>query len=211
MKKIFLTLSFFAAFALFTSCSDNFVEDMLDKVDGTGTATIDDSDPVEFPSSIVMYNKEAKVPCAIGMAMSSTLVELLDMDDLDDLKFPVMAYRLIGEKFKSGANLTVNVTITDEDLKDFDYKSLLNGKFADKNVVGIAESEDRFYIMKTGSIDIKKSTLTKIKGEYSGSAYVISIVDGQAVMESRLVKIEGSFYSRVSPMFGWLSDLQNEY
>lgn len=212
MKKVLFALVV-CTFVL-TSCSENFVEDLFDKVDGSATSTITDNggsiNQVDYSNSVVILDKKATNPYALGISMSMAFTDLSLIEDEDDLEFPFMVYRFLGEKFKSGDIFRIDNTLTNEDLVDFDYKSLLNGQYANKNIIGLAVSDSKFYIMQNGTATLTKVKPTKIKGEYSGKAYVINIVDGKAVLEEELVQLSGSFISRIIPKMAWLDNLQSE-
>ena len=209
MKKIFLVVALFASAALFCSCGDNLLQGMFELVSGNATSTVGGEGSEEYTSSIVMLDEDAPTPFAIGLAMSMEVDDLLNIGSVDDLKFPFMAYRLVGRTLSSGDKLTVNNYLTNEDLVDFDYKCLLNGKFADNHVVGIAVSPTKFYVMSTGTIKLSKVTKTKIVGSYSGRAYVID-TEATPMLSEEQVDMSGEFKSRVTPMMGWLKNLQED-
>lgn len=212
MKKVLFSLVV-CSFIL-SSCSENFIEDLFDKVDGSATSTITDNagsiDQLDYSNSIVVFDKQATNPYALGLSMNMAFADLTMIEDENDLGFPLMTYRFLGKKFKSGDIIKIDNTLTNEDLVNFDYKSLLNGQYADKNIIGVAVSDSKFYIMQNGTATLTKVKTTKIKGEYSGRAYVISIVDGNPVLGDELVQLSGSFVSRIIPKMAWLDDLQSE-
>jgi hypothetical protein len=209
MKKLFLAVALFVGATVFCSCGDNFLQDMFELVSGNATTTIEGEGTSEYTSSIAMYDEDAPKPFLIGLAMSMDVNDLLSIGSADDLKFPFMAYRLVGRTFSSGDKFSVNNYLTEEDLVDFDYKCLLNGKFAGNHVVGIAVSPTKFYIMSTGTIKLTKVTKNKITGTYSGRAYMID-TEATPMLSAEQVDISGEFKSRVTPMMGWLKNLQDQ-
>ena len=211
MKKIITVLVTFASVILFSSCTDDIMQEVFDLVSGNATTTItdnDSSDTDEYTSSIVMFNKKESNPYAIGLSSSIDINELMNIDDADDLKFPFMCYRFTGN-LRSGQTLTVNNILTNEDVEDFDYHWLLNGKFSANHVVGIAVSASKFYIMSNGTINLNKVTKNKVTGSFSGSAYVLDL-DATPKLSDEQVSISGNFKSRVTPMMGWMEKLQEE-
>ena len=209
MKKIFLAVALFVGATVFCSCGDNFLQGMFELVSGNATSSVGGGATEEYTSSIVMLDEDAPSPFAIGMAMSMDVNDLLSLGSVEDLEFPFMAYRLVGRTFSSGDKITVNNYLTEADLVDFDYKCLLNGKFAGNHVVGIAVSPTKFYVMSTGSIKLTKVTKTKSVGSYSGRAYVIDL-DATPMLAEEQVDMSGEFKSRVTPMMGWLKNLQDQ-
>jgi len=209
MKKLFLVVAVFAGALLFSSCGDNFVQDVFELVSGNGTVALAGASEEELTTSIVMFDKDAPKTCAIGLAMDMQVNDLINANSASDLDFPFLCYRLIGDNVKSGKTLSVNNVLTEEDLQDFNYKSLLNGKFANNQVVGYAVSDHEFYIMSTGSIHLTKVSKTKVVGSFDGMAYYID-TDNLAMLSEELVPIQGSFKSRVVPMMDWLKKLQEE-
>lgn len=211
MKKIFATLAILSSVVLFSSCTDDFMQEVFDLVSGNATTTITDNDSSntdEYTSSIVMFNKKESNPYAIGLSTSIDINELMNMDDVDDLEFPFLCYRFTGN-LRSGQTLSVNNVLTNEDVEDFDYHWLLNGKFSTNHVVGIAVSASKFYIMSNGTINLNKVTKNKVTGTFSGSAYVLDL-NAAPKLSDEQVSISGNFKSRVTPMMGWLEKLQEE-
>ena len=209
MKKIFLIIATFAGAIFFSSCGDDPLQDMFELVSGNGTVTIDNGEEQELTTSIVMFDKKAPETCAIGLAMNMLVDDLINASNASDLDYPFLSYRVIGDNVKSGATLTVNNVLTEEDLMDFNYRSLLNGKFAKNQVVGYAVSDHEFYIMSTGSIHLTKVSKTKVVGSFDGMAYFID-TENPTMLSEELVPIKGTFKSRVVKMMNWLQQLQNE-
>ena len=209
MKKVFLIIAAFAGAIFFSSCGDNFMQDMFELVSGNGTVIIGNGSEQELTTSIVMFDTEAPKTCAIGLSMNMDVNDLINAGSSSDLDYPFLCYRVIGDDVKSGKTLTVNNVLTEEDLQDFNYRSLLNGKFANNQVVGFAVSDHEFYVMSTGSIHLTKVSKTKVVGSYDGMAYFIDTQDPNMLSEE-LVHIQGTFKSRVIKMMGWLQRLQQE-
>ena len=207
MRKAFISFAVIICAALFCSCSDNFIQNMFELISGKATTTINNEKSAEYTSSIVMF-EENPTPYALGLSMSIEVEYLMNLSGVEDLSFPFLAYRLNGD-IKSGQTLDVNNVLTEEDLENFDYQWLLNGKFADNHVVAIAESDTKFYIMSNGTIDIAKVTKTKVKGSFTGTAYVIDL-NATPMLAEEQVSINDTFTSRVAPIMKWLLDLQEE-
>lgn len=211
MKKIFATLAILASVVLFSSCTDDFMEEIFDLVSGNATTTVtdnDSSDTDEYTSSIVMFNKKESNPYAIGLSMSIDINDLMNLKDADDIKFPFLCYRFTGN-IRSNQTLKVNNILTNEDVEDFDYHWLLNGKFSTNHIVGIAVSDTKFYIMSKGNVSLNKVSKTKVTGSFSGSAYVLDLNATPKLSEEQ-VTISGTFKSRVTSMMSWLEKLQEE-
>lgn len=209
MKKLFLIIAVFAGAVFFSSCGDDPLQDMFELVSGNGTVIVNNGSEQDLTTSIVMFDKEAPETCAIGLAMNMDVNDLINAGSSSDLDYPFLCYRVIGNDVKSGSTLTVNNVLTEEDLQDFDYRSLLNGKFANNQVVGYAISDHEFYVMSTGSIHLTKVSKTKVVGSYDGMAYFID-TENPNMLSEVLVPIQGTFKSRVIKMMGWLQRLQNE-
>lgn len=207
MKKIVLVVLALSASFLFTSCGE-FWENMFGRITGNAVATIDGR-TTELSSSIAMMDKKATPKYVVGLATVMDIDDLIKIDSEDDIEYPVLCYRLTGNNIKSGAMLTASNVLTEEDLRDFDYTSLINGSFSDNQVVGIAVSESKFYVMSSGSIRIDKVRPAKITGYYSGSAYVIDLNADPMISEEQVI-ISGTFVSRFVPIKPWISRLQKK-
>ena len=116
---------------------------------------------------------------------------------------------MIGDNLESRATLSVNNVLTNEDLDNFDYRSLLNGQFANSQVIGYAVSPTKFYVMKSGSIHLTKVNKNKVVGSFEGKAYFIN-TEATPMLSENVVDISGSFKSRVVPMLKWLQELQEQ-
>ncbi len=211
MKKLFVLVALFSGAMLFTSCGDDFAQNVFDMVSGNANVTYSEGNDEDFSSSIVMYDREASHPYALGVSMNMDIDQLLNTTSADQIQFPCMAYRLVGSEFSSGTDLTVNNVLTEAELNDFSYQSLMNGRFAENHVVGIALNEHQFYVMSTGQIHIAKVNISKIEGSFEGNAYLIDVTNGDnPTISTELYPISGSFKSRVIPMLPWLANLQSE-
>jgi len=213
MKKILTTLAVIAGVILFTSCGDNFMQDVFDLVSGDATTTVQDNETgggneTDYTSSIAMFNDDDDNPFTIGLSMTIDIDDLINLRDAENITFPFMCYRFVGD-IHSNQSLAVNNVLTNEDVEDFDYHWLLNGKFANNHIVGIAVSDTKFYIMSTGSISLDKVTKTKVTGAFSGSAYLLDLNATPKLSEEQF-PISGTFKSRVVSMFEWIEDLQDE-
>lgn len=207
MKKIVLAVLAISATFLFVSCSD-FFDDLFGNVKGEATVIINSGAESKFSSSIVMQGTNDSVPFCVGLAMNMDVKELMKIENADQVEYPVFCYRFSGNDIKSGATLTANNTLTEEDLADFRYTDMISGKFADSQVIGIAESDTKFYVMSSGTIQIDNVKKNKISGSYSGSAYVIDR-NATPMLSEEQVTISGTFVSRVVPMMTWINRLQN--
>ena len=205
MKKILFAILAVSATFLFSACG-SFWDDPIGRSTGSATSIVNGV-LMEYESSIVMIDKEATPKYAVGLASVMTIGEMLDIDDENDIIYPVFCYRFTGENIKSGATLTANNVLTEEDLVDFDYTSIINGKFSDNQSVGFAESDTKFYIMSTGTITLDKVKKSKVKGSYSGRAYVIDR-NADPMLSEEQVDFSGTFVSRVTPMMPWVSRIQ---
>ena len=208
MKKTLLPLVLLTLALLFTSC-DNGINGLLELFTGDATSVINGGSEDKYTSSIIMYNDEDNPSYAIGLATAMDVTELMHISGVKDLEFPFLTYRLTHNNLSANTRLEVDNTLTNEDLVDFDYRSLLSGKFAENQVVGIAKTPTLFYVMKSGSITITKVKDTKVEGNYSGDAYVIDL-EAEPMLSEQLVPINGSFSSKVIPMMDWLLQLQEE-
>ena len=208
MKKIFLVVAVFAGALLFSSCGDDPLQEMFELVSGKSSVTVGDGYSDEFSTSIAMFG-EAETPYVLGMSMEIDVNKLIASGSVEEIDYPFMCYRFVGDNLKKGATLTVNNVLTDEDLDNLDYRSLLNGQFANNQMVCYAISPSEFYVMKTGSIHLTKVNKSKVVGSFEGTAYFIN-TEATPVLSETLVDISGSFKSRVVPMMKWLNDLQEQ-
>lgn len=209
MKKIILSASLLIGLAVvFTACTGNFMQDMFNLVSGHASSTVRGSETEEYDSSIAMNLTEIDHPCTIGLCTSMDIDALQNIHNEEDLEFPFMSYRFVGSKLTSGSNLTVNNDLTNVDIENFDYRSLLDGSFAENNVVAVAVSATKFYVMSTGNIHLKKVNNNKVVGNFSGSAYVIDI-EAEPKLSEEQVSFSGDFKSRVIPVMDWLVRLQD--
>lgn len=207
MKKIILAVLAISATFLFTSCSD-FWDDLFGNIKGNATSIIDNGGEEEYASSIVMKGTNASVPFYVGMAMNMDVSELMKIENEDQISYPIFCYRLSGNNLKSGTTLTVDNVLTEEDLADFRYMDMIGGKFAESQVIGIAESDTKFYVMSSGTIKLDKVKKTKVSGSYRGTAYVIDR-NAEPMLSEEQVAISGTFVSRVVPMMAWVKRLQD--
>ena len=207
MKKFVLAILAVSIAFLLTSCGD-FWENMFGKITGTATVTVN-GEKSEYSSSIAMKGTNASVPFYVGLAMDMDISDLMEIGSADEIEFPMMSYRITGSDLKSGTTLTVNNVLTEEDLVDFDYTTMISGKFADSQVVGIATSATKFYIMSTGTFKLDKVKKTKASGSFSGRAYVIDRT-AEPMLAEEQVSISGTFVSRVVPMMAWVKRLQEK-
>lgn len=208
MKKIVLVLFAISASFFFVSCSD-FFDDLFGNIKGEATAIINNGAESKFSSSIVMQGTNDSVPFCVGLAMNMEIKELMKIENEDQVEYPVFCYRFTGDNIKSGATLTANNTLTEEDLADFRYTDMISGKFANSQVIGIAESDTKFYVMSSGTIKIDNVKKNKITGSYSGSAYVIDR-NAEPMLSEEQVTISGTFASRIVPMMSWIKKLQDK-
>ena len=212
MKKIFLFVAVLAGMTVFTSC-ENMFNNIIDKITGNASSIIGSGDTAveqEYTASIIMFEKNADPQYAVGLSMVMDIEELLNIDELEDLQYPFLVYRVVGNKIKKGSTFTVNNTLTEEDLKDFDYESLISGQFSENNLVGIAVNTHEFYIMNTGTISLSKVTSSKVVGSFTGSAYKIDLDNEHQMISPELVPMSGNFTSRVTNLLKWLMDLQTK-
>ena len=207
MRKFVVAVVAFCAVVLFASCSD-FWDDLFGNITGSATSVVNNGGETEYASSIVMKGTNASVPFYVGMAMDMDVSELMKIENEDQITFPIFCYRLSGNNLKSGATITVNNVLTEEDLADFRYTDMIGGKFSESQVVGIAESDTRFYVMSTGTIKLDKVKKAKISGSYTGRAYVIDR-NAEPMLSEEQVTISGNFVSRVVPMMAWIKRLQD--
>lgn len=208
MKKTLLPLVLLALTLLFTSC-DNGINGLLELFTGDATSVVNGDSEDKYTSSIIMFNEDSDPSYAIGLATAMDVTELVHISGVKDLEFPFLTYRLVHNNLSANTRLEVDNTLTEEDLVDFDYRSLLSGKFANNQVVGIAKTPTLFYVMKSGSITVTKVKDTKVEGTYAGDAYVINL-ENSPMLSDQTVPISGSFSSKVIPMMDWLLKLQEE-
>ena len=206
MKKIVLAVLAISATLLFTSCSD-FWDNMFGKITGKATSSINGAPEDEYCSSIAVRDKKADVPYCVGLAMNMDIDDLIKIENEDQIVYPIFCYRLTGKNIKSGATLTANNTLTEEDLLNMTYTDIISGKFSDNHVVGIAESDTKFYVMSTGTIGLDKVNGVKVTGHFSGRAYVIDR-NAEPMLSEEQVAISGTFISRLVPMKAWIKRLQ---
>lgn len=207
MRKFVVAAVAFCAVVLFASCSD-FWDDLFGNITGSATSVVNSGGETEYASSIVMKGTNASVPFYVGMAMNMDVSELMKIENENQITYPIFCYRLSGDNLKSGATLTVNNVLTEEDLADFRYTDMIGGKFSENQVVGIAESDSKFYVMSTGTIKLDKVKKAKVTGSYTGSAYVIDR-NAEPMLSEEQVTISGTFVSRVVPMMAWINRLQD--
>ena len=208
MKKIVLAILAISATFFFVSCSD-FFDDLFGTVKGEATAIINSGTETKFASSIVMQGTNDSVPFYVGLAMNMDVKDLMKIENENQVEYPVFCYRFSGNDIKSGVTLTANNTLTEEDLVDFRYTDMISGKFANSQVIGIAESDTKFYVMSSGTIQIDNVKKNKITGSYSGSAYVIDR-NAEPMLSEEQVTISGTFISRIVPMMAWINGLQDK-
>ena len=208
MKKTLLPLVLLTLAMLFAAC-DNGINDLLELFTGNAVSVINGDTEDKYTSSIIMYDNEDQPSYAIGLATAMDVTELIHISGVKDLEFPFLTYRLVHNNLSANTRLEVNNILTEADLVDFDYRSLLDGRFSQNQVVGIAKTPTLFYVMKSGSITITKVKDTKVEGNYSGDAYVIDL-EAEPMLSDQLVPISGSFSSKVIPMMDWLLQLQED-
>lgn len=209
MKKIVLPIAILACALLLTSCSENLLQDMFELISGNATATINGSETESFSSSIAMFENKKAEPVLTSLSMNIEIDDLMNLTSENDITFPFLAYRLVGNDLTSNATLKIENTLTEEDMVDFDYTNLINGKFADSQIVGMALSKTQFYVMKSGELKLDKVSGKKITGSYSGTAYFIDL-EANPILSEEEVPFKGTFTSRVIPLMKWLQELQEE-
>lgn len=208
MKRIVLVFLAICTTVLFTSCSD-FWDNMFGKITGKATTSINGAAEDEYSSSIVMRDKKAPVTFYVGIAMNMDIDDLMDIDNEEQIEYPIFCYRFTGNNIKSGATLTANNTLTEEDLVDMKYTDIISGKFFDNQIVGIAESDTKFYVMSSGTIKLDKVNGVKVTGHFSGRAYVIDR-NAEPMLAEEQIAISGTFISRLVPMMAWVKKLQKK-
>lgn len=207
MRKVCSFIAIIACAIICCSCGDDFLQGLFELVSGNATSSINGEKGDEYTSSIAMF-QDASNPAVLGLSMSIDVEDLMNLSNVDDMEFPFLSYRITGN-VASNKQYYVKNELTEADLENFDYKWLINGKFADNNIVSVAVSDRKFYIMSSGTIDVKKVSKTKVKGSYSGIAYFIDL-DATPMLSDELVTLSGEFTSRVIPMMKWLQELQAE-
>ncbi|MBP5241677.1 MAG: hypothetical protein J6Z26_07215 [Bacteroidales bacterium] len=218
MKKLFLTIAVIAGAMFFASCEEEAMQEIVAEITGKAACTIgggeeggESLEEVSFSSSMAMSKEdfEKANQYTIGLAMKMTINQLLHLDDSTSIIFPMLAYRLTGT-VNTGDVFTVNNALSPADTVDFDYRSLIDGKFAGRQLVGVAVSKSKFYLMKSGTITITETNDSKIVGEFDGRAYTIDLNANPKVDFAQSVAFSGSFQSRWTTMLGWIINMQNE-
>lgn len=209
MRKIFLPIAILVCALFLSSCGDNLLQDMFEMVSGNATATVNGVETEEFSSSIAMFENKKADPVLTSLSMNIDIDVLMNLSSEGEISFPFLGYRLVGNNLTSNVTLKVDNTLTDEDMVDFDYTSLIDGKFAENQVIGLALSKTQFYVMKTGDVKLSKVSNKKVSGSYSGTAYFIDL-EADPVLAEEEVPFEGTFTSRIIPLMNWLRELQNE-
>lgn len=205
MKKTFIAIALFICAIMMSSCDENFLRELLT---GSATTVIGDNEPDEYTSSIVLFGDVDSLPFALGLATTMDVEQLMNLHGPEDITFPLMTYRIV-DSVHAGQTFNINYELTDEDLEDFNYEWLINGKFADKNFVGVAKSETLFYLMNSGEITVTSKSSSKMVGTFSGSAYVINL-EADPMISEEVVPITGEFTSRIAPIMNWLELLQEQ-
>ena len=209
MKKLFFTMAIIAGAMFFTSC-DETVEAIVNELTGNATTAVEGTS-TNFSASMDM-TKEAEEkanPYTIGLSMSMSINDLLNLSDTNSIVFPLMAYRITGI-VSEGASYTVDNVIDSADVINFDYRSLFNGNFAGAQLVGLAVNKTKYYLMKTGTINITEVTENKVVGTFEGTAYSIDREADPMVEFDQSVPFAGSFSSRSTTMIGWILNMQSE-
>ena len=208
MKKMFVFAAILAGAVLFASC-DNLIQDLVSGFTGKAKSIIGSTEngntPLEheYTSSVIVFDTANPPKYAVSLSMVMGIEELLKISSEDELRFPFLLYRLVGDSIKEGVTFMVNNTLTNEDLKDFDYESLISGEFAENQLVGIAVSPTLFYVMHEGKITLSEVTDKKVTGTFTGTAYVIDL-DASPLLSDDLVPMSGDFSSRVTDLLSWL-------
>ena len=206
MRKTLLFMVVLAGMVL-ASCDDPFFNQVLNKITGTATVTIGEGPEQQFTASLAVIEDDLQPQYAVGLSSVMTIEQALEVDGEEDLIFPFMFYRLVGDSIATGVTFTVDNTLTNEDLQNFDYHTLLTGEYGDSQVLGVAASPDLFYVMKTGTISISQVTNKKLIGTFTGMAYVIDLtVD--PILTGDLVPVSGSFSSGLTDILMWLLEMQ---
>ena len=215
MKKVFVFMAVVAGMVLFTSC-ENMLENIIDKLTGNATSLVGGSADgttlefdQEYTSSIVMFDRDADPQYAVSLSMAMEIEDLLNINDMEDVQFPFLLYRVVSNNIKTGASFTVDNDLTDVNLKDFDYQDLISGEFSENNLVAVAVSPSLFYIMKTGTITLSKVNKTKVVGSFTGEGYVVNL-DADPMLAPELVPMSGNFTSRITDLLKWLIQVQEK-
>ena len=217
MKKLFLTMAVIAGAMIFASCDEEAVQELVAEITGKAACSMGDGnegsqlEQVSFSSSMAMSKEDADKAnmYTIGLAMSMSINDLIHLQDSNSIVFPMLAYRLTGN-VSAGDVFTVNNALSPADTVDFDYRSLIDGKFAGKQLVAVAMSKSKFYLMKSGNITITEKSDSKIAGTFDGRAYTIDLNNSPKVDFSESITFTGSFQSRWTTMLGWIINMQNE-
>lgn len=204
MKKTFLAIALFCAFTL-SSCDIDRLKDLLS---GSATVVIGDKSE-EYTSSIVVISNIDTLPFVLGMATTMDIDKLLEADSLEDINTPSLFVYRIADTLNIGKIYSIDIELTEEDIEGFDVESLVNGKFANEHIVGVAKNDSLFYIMNKGTITLTGTDQKKLSGVFSGSAYVINSNANPKISEEQ-VSLNGEFTSRISPIMEWLMELQAE-
>lgn len=205
MKKTFIAIALFICAIMISSCDGNFLRELLT---GSATTVIGDNEPDEYTSSIVLFGDVDSLPFALGLATTMDVEQLMNLHGPEDISFPLMTYRIV-DSVHPGQTFYVDYELAEEDLNDFNYEWLINGKFADKNFVGVAKSETLFYLMNSGEITVTSKSSSKMAGTFTGSAYVIDL-EADPIISEEEVPITGEFTSRIAPIMNWLELLQEQ-
>lgn len=193
----------------FTSC-DESVQEIMNEITGKADVSVDGTE-TNFTASMAMTKEteEKAQVYTIGLSMSMSINDLLNMRDSNSIVFPLLAYRLTGV-VSEGSTYTVSNYLTAEDVLTFDYRSLFNGKFAGAQLVGMAVSKTKYYVMKAGTISITEASSSKISGTFTGTAYTIDRMADPMMEVDQSVPFSGSFSSRCTTMLGWIVNMQSE-
>jgi hypothetical protein len=205
MKKSFISIALFICAFIMSSCDENFLRELLT---GSATTIIGENEPDEYTSSIVLFGNVDSLPFALGLATTMDVEQLMNLHGPEDISFPLMTYR-ISDSVHVGQTFYIDNELTEEDLEEFNYEWLINGKFADKNFVGVAESDTLFYIMQSGEITVTSKNNSKMLGTFSGNAYVINL-NADPMLSEEQVSLVGEFTSRIAPTMDWLMLLQSQ-
>ena len=211
MKKTVVFAAVLAAATLLASC-DGFLDSLASGITGNAATLIGgDSTAVEqeYTSSIVSFDEDADPVYAVGLSMVMGIDELLNISSAEDIQYPFLVYRVVGNDIQDSANFVVSNTLTNEDLIDFDYHNVISGEFSENQLVGVAVSPRQFYVMHTGNIFLSEVTDKKMSGTFTGDAYVIHL-DSVPMLSPELVPMSGSFTSRITNVLGWLLSMQQE-
>lgn len=159
MKKVFVLMTVLAGMALLTSC-DDMLNGLVGNFTGNAWAIIgaDDGENTavkqEYTASVVVFDTAADPQYAVSLSMVMGIEDLLNISSADQLQFPFLLYRVVGNDIVSGSTFQVENTLTEEDLKNFDYHSLISGDYSKNQIVAIAVSPTLFYVMHKGEINI---------------------------------------------------------